>query len=92
MKVNRRGFATSLTGAVGALLTGASSAAAAQSRPQPPAIGAASRLSPAIVTKIRLFYPPELRSGTALRPFRRATLSFLKSTHSAASCSAVGAP
>jgi hypothetical protein len=67
MMVNRRGFATSLTGAVDALLTGASSAAAAQSRPQPPAIGAASRLSPAIVTKIRLFYPPnydrERRSG-----------------------------
>jgi galactonate dehydratase len=69
MNVNRRGFAKSLTGAVGALLTRAGSAAASQSRPQPSTPTAPARLSPAVVTKIRLFYPPNYdRNGAQAFP------------------------
>ena len=58
MNRGRRRFAQSLTGVVGAFVTGAKPASA-------PAIPAATalartqaRLSPAIVTRIRVFYPP----------------------------------
>jgi galactonate dehydratase len=58
MTVDRRGFAKSLTGAIGALLTGARSEAASQSRAPSSTTSAQSRLPPAIVTRIRIFYPP----------------------------------
>jgi galactonate dehydratase len=69
MDVDRRGFAKSLTGAIGALLTGAGSAAASQSRTQPSPTNAQARLSPAIVTKIRIYYPPNYdRNGAQAFP------------------------
>ena len=57
MNVNRRRFGTFLAGAVGSFAAGPK---AAGPRPQAPAplARAAARLSPAIVTKIRIFYPP----------------------------------
>ncbi len=58
MYLDRRGFAQSLTGLVGALATG-SGTAAASSAPTPASLaGAQARLSPALVTRIRVFYPP----------------------------------
>jgi galactonate dehydratase len=55
--VNRRRFGTFLAGAVGSFAAGPKVAAP---RPQTPAplARAAARLSPAIVTRIRIFYPP----------------------------------
>ena len=57
MNVNRRRFGTFLAGAVGSFAAGPKAAAP---RPQTPAplARAAARLSPAIVTRIRIFYPP----------------------------------
>ena len=57
MNVNRRRFGTFLAGAVGSFAAGPKTAA---SRPQTPAAlaRAAARLSPAIITRIRIFYPP----------------------------------
>ena len=57
MKVNRRRFGTFLAGAVGSFAAGPKPAGP---RPQTPAplARAAARLSPAIVTRIRIFYPP----------------------------------
>ncbi len=57
MKVNRRRFGTFLAGAVGSFAAGPKPAGP---RPQTPAplARAAARLSPATVTRIRIFYPP----------------------------------
>ena len=62
MNVNRRRFGTFLAGAVGSF---AGSPKAAARRPQTPAplARAAARLSPAIVTRIRVFYPPNYNAN-----------------------------
>jgi galactonate dehydratase len=57
MDMNRRGFAKSVTGVVGALVTG--SAASAGARPRAASLARAqARLPPTKVTRIRIFYPP----------------------------------
>jgi L-alanine-DL-glutamate epimerase-like enolase superfamily enzyme len=53
MALDRRGFARSLSGIIGAALTGASGQASAQTAP----VVGATRLAPTTVTRIRLFYP-----------------------------------
>src|SRR5918999_854004 len=58
MHMNRRGFTQSLTGLIGALMTNSSAAAAAPARAAAPLARAQARLSPAKVTRIRIFYPP----------------------------------
>jgi galactonate dehydratase len=60
MKIDRRTFAKSLTiGATGSLLPGASATLAAARVRTPQALARTeSRLPPAIITKIRVFYPP----------------------------------
>jgi galactonate dehydratase len=58
MHMNRRSFTQSLTGIVGALVTGSSAAAASPARTSLSLARAQARLSPAKVTKIRIFYPP----------------------------------
>jgi len=69
MSVDRRGFATSLTGAVGALLTGSRSIAASPAQSPAAAARAQTRLPPAKVTKIRVFYPPNYeRNGAQVFP------------------------
>jgi galactonate dehydratase len=65
MTIDRRVFTKSLVGSAGALLPGASSishAAAPARAPQSP-MRSAARLSPATVTKIRVFYPPNYNSN-----------------------------
>ena len=66
MKIHRRAFATSLwAGAAGALIPArpaASHAAAPAGTPQAVA-RAATRLAPAIITKIRVFYPPNYNAN-----------------------------
>ncbi len=57
MDMNRRGFTKSLTGVVGAFVTGSAAAAAAPPKSAPLA-RAQARLPPTKVTKIRIFYPP----------------------------------
>ena len=58
MTLNRRRFAQSLTGVFGALAAGATAAPAGVSRATSPLARAQTRLAPAIVTRIRVFYPP----------------------------------
>src|SRR5436190_4400104 len=61
MKIDRRTFAKSLTlGATGSLLPAAAATPPAAARARTPQALArtASRLPPAIITKIRVFYPP----------------------------------
>ena len=58
MTLNRRRFAQSLTGVFGAFAAGATAAPAAVSRATSPLARAQTRLPPAIVTRIRVFYPP----------------------------------
>ena len=68
MHVDRRGFARSLTGALGAL---AGSRTVSASVPQTGAALARAqpRLPPAIVTKVRIFYPPNYdRNGAQAFP------------------------
>ncbi len=62
MNVNRRRFGTFLAGAVGSFAAGPKVAAP---RPQTPAplARAAARLSPALVTRIRIFYPPNYNAN-----------------------------
>jgi L-alanine-DL-glutamate epimerase-like enolase superfamily enzyme len=62
MNVNRRRFGTFVAGAVGSFAAGPKVAAP---RPQTPAplARAAARLSPAIVTRIRIFYPPNYNAN-----------------------------
>src|SRR5689334_9378716 len=55
MTIDRRSFAKSVTGVVGAALAGKSTSASAQAPSAAPR--AAGRLSPTKVTRIRLFYP-----------------------------------
>ena len=67
MVVNRRGFAKSLSGVVGAVLAGAPAETSAQTAPA--AARAGSRLAPTKVTRIRLFYPPNYdRNGPQAFP------------------------
>src|SRR5205823_781795 len=71
MAIDRRSFAKSVGGVVGAALGGAAMPASAS--PQAPAAGAAARtagrLAPAKVTRIRLFYPPNYdRNGPQAFP------------------------
>jgi galactonate dehydratase len=69
MNVDRRGFAKSLTGAVGALVTGSGSVAASPVQASAAVARAQGRLAPAIVTKIRVFYPPNYeRNGAQVFP------------------------
>src|SRR5262245_55864252 len=60
MKIDRRAFAKFLSaGAVGALPSDAWAAPRASTHAQTPAVARAqARLSPALITKIRVFYPP----------------------------------
>jgi len=69
MTVDRRAFAKSLTGAVGALMTGPGSAMASPVQAPAAAARAQERLPRAIVTKIRVFYPPNYdRNGAQAFP------------------------
>jgi galactonate dehydratase len=65
MKIDRRVFTKSLAGSAGALLPGRSSIshAAAPARAPQTLTRPAARLSPAIVTRIRVFYPPNYNSN-----------------------------
>jgi len=56
--MNRRGFAQSLTGLLGALVTGSGAAAASAPRAAGSLVRAQARLPPTIVKRIRVFYPP----------------------------------
>jgi galactonate dehydratase len=58
MNLNRRRFAQSLTGVFGAFAAGAAAAPAAATRAASPLARAQARLAPAIVTRIRVFNPP----------------------------------
>ena len=58
MTLNRRRFAQSLTGVFGAFAAGATAVPAAASRTTLPLARAQTRLPPAIITRIRVFYPP----------------------------------
>jgi L-alanine-DL-glutamate epimerase-like enolase superfamily enzyme len=58
MDLNRRDFARSLTGIVGAFVTGSAAAAAVPAPKSAPLARAQARLAPAKVTRIRTFYPP----------------------------------
>ena len=58
MTLNRRRFAQSLTGIVGAFATGSTAATAAAPRTGSAFVPAQAWVAPAIVTKIRVFYPP----------------------------------
>jgi galactonate dehydratase len=58
MNLHRRRFAQSVTGLVGAFLAGSKPVAAPPSKTAAAFARAQARLSPAIVTKIRVFYPP----------------------------------
>jgi len=63
MNLDRRRFAQSLSGVLGAIVTGSSPAAAPQaSAPSSPA-RAQARLSPTKVTRIRVFYPPNYNAN-----------------------------
>ncbi|HET6955065.1 MAG TPA: hypothetical protein VFI56_00750, partial [Vicinamibacterales bacterium] len=69
MVVNRRGFAKSLSGVVGAVLAGVPARASGQAPSAAGAARAASRLPSAKVTRIRLFYPPNYdRNGPQAFP------------------------
>src|SRR5919107_1183338 len=57
MALDRRGFAKSLSGILGATLAGPSPALSGQTAPPAAAARAATRLAPTKVTRIRLFYP-----------------------------------
>src|SRR5688572_29607802 len=58
MDMNRRGFTKSLTGVVGAFVTGSAATTAAPPPKSASLARAQARLSPAKVTRIRIFYPP----------------------------------
>ena len=58
MNLNRRRFAQSLTGMVGALVAGSRTPTSFPAKTPAPLARAQTRLSPAIVTRIRVFYPP----------------------------------
>ena len=58
MNVDRRRFAQSLTGVVGALAAGSNTATKISAGPSAALARAQARLPQAIITKIRVFYPP----------------------------------
>jgi L-alanine-DL-glutamate epimerase-like enolase superfamily enzyme len=58
MTLNRRRFAQSWTGIFGAFAAGGTAAPATASRTAAPLARAQTRLPPAMVTRIRVFYPP----------------------------------
>jgi galactonate dehydratase len=58
MNVNRRRLAQSLTGVAGALVTGSRAETASPARTPASLARAQARLPAAIITKIRVFYPP----------------------------------
>jgi galactonate dehydratase len=58
MNLQRRRFAQSLTGVVGAFLAGSKPVASSSATTSESLARAQARLSPAIVTRIRVFYPP----------------------------------
>ena len=62
MNLDRRRFAQSLTGVLGAIVTGSRPAAAPQAS-TPSLTRAQARLPPATVTKIRVFYPPNYNAN-----------------------------
>ena len=69
MALDRRSFAKSVSGVVGAMLAGTPASASAQAPVAAGAARAASRLAPAKVTRIRLFYPPNYdRNGPQAFP------------------------
>src|SRR3954465_10777557 len=72
MTLNRRGFAKSLAGVVGTLAAGAESSATPaprQAAASPALARAQSRLSPATIKRIRVFYPPNYdRNGPQAFP------------------------
>ena len=63
MCVDRRGFAKSLTGVVGALAAGAKVTAASPAPAAAALARAQARLPAAIVTRIRVFYPPNYNAN-----------------------------
>jgi galactonate dehydratase len=65
MSVDRRGFARFLVGAAGALVTGVNADAASQERTSASVVPPRTRLPPAKVTKIRIFYPPNYDANNA---------------------------
>ncbi len=65
MWMNRRGFAQSLTGLVGALVTGSGAATASAARTPVSLARAQARLPSAIVRRIRVFYPPNYNPNGA---------------------------
>src|SRR5262245_43485521 len=69
MHVDRRGFAKSLTGSVGAMVAGSTAPASSPSHTPAVPTRAPARLPRAIVTKIRIFYPPNYdRNGAQAFP------------------------
>src|SRR5438874_11031012 len=58
MQVDRRGFAKLLAGGAGAAIANATGATASQPRTPAPVARAQARLPPAMITRIRVFYPP----------------------------------
>jgi galactonate dehydratase len=69
MKVDRRGFGKALTGIVGAAVTGSRTAEALPAQAAGSLARAQTRLAPAIVTRIRVFYPPNYdRNGAQAFP------------------------
>jgi L-alanine-DL-glutamate epimerase-like enolase superfamily enzyme len=63
MNLDRRRFAQSLSGVLGAIVTGSRPAAAPQAAAPFSLARAQARLPPATVTKIRVFYPPNYNSN-----------------------------
>ena len=63
MNLQRRRFAQSITGVVGAFLASSKSVAAPPPTKTPALARAQARLSPAMVTRIRLFYPPNYNAN-----------------------------
>src|SRR6185436_20701487 len=65
MTVDRRGFAKSLTGVLGAAVTGSSHRRAPSQAPTTAAQARAVRLPPAKITRIRVLYPPNYDRNNA---------------------------
>src|SRR5262245_4507510 len=69
MHVDRRGFAKSLTGSVGAMVAGSTAPASSPSHTPAVPTRAPVRLPRTVVTKIRIFYPPNYdRNGAQAFP------------------------
>jgi hypothetical protein len=63
MNLNRRRFALSLSGLAGGLLTSSKAAAGPQASAPGTLARAQSRLPPAIITRIRVLYPPNYNAN-----------------------------